>query len=430
INAVTSDKVDPISQQPELKVCAVALKLVEVFAADTTTHHKDLAGDGAGQAHRHESAIRASKVSAFAPVSEEISMTLIDNFATTLGLKTVVTPELSVDERSYLAGFIGGLQASAAHINAVPTLPLDCPVSPANRIYINGLLAGLFSRTLPIGVSAVNVSEGENQTPNKPVINILWASQTGNAEALAEKFAERLRESWTINSQAMNDYSVEKLAQDKHIIFITSTFGDGDAPDSGGDFWAQLTSASAPNLAHMEFALLALGDSNYDQFCGHGKKLFAHLQALGAKPIVDRVDCDTDFEVSAENWFAQLAVKLNESLNANFPTDASPIGLPINPPILPLTSTLASISDKKVDNGFTKNTPYLSRLVINKRLNNGSNAKDTRQFGFDLGAMGNQAGGIQYEAGDAMGIWPQNCPDLVNELAVALNVNREAPVIV
>lgn len=401
INAVTSDAIDAISQQPELKVCAVTLKRVEVFADDSQTQHESTTHTSSAQANM-----------AFAALSEETSMTLIDTFATTLGLKAIVAPELSVEEKTFLSGFIGGLTASAKHINAVPTLPVDCPVSPANRIYVNGLLAGLFSRTLPIGVSA-------NQAISKPALAILWASQTGNAEALAEKFAEQLSANWSVNLQAMNDYSVEKLAQDKHAIFITSTFGDGDAPDTGGDFWGQLSSDSAPNLAHLDFALLALGDSNYDQFCGHGKKLFARLQALGAKPLTERVDCDTDFETPSNEWFA----KLNESLKAHLPTETS------SNTASNMASTTTT-SAKKSEGGFSKTNPYLSRLVINTRLNTGSNTKDTRQFGFDLGALGNQAGGIQYEAGDAMGVWPQNCPDLINELVVALNVNREAPVIV
>lgn len=398
INAVTSDAIDAISQQPELKVCAVQLKRVEVFADDSHTQTESTAQKNSAQTSM-----------AFAALSEETSMTLIDTFATTLGLKAAVAPELSVEEKTFLSGFIGGLTASAKHINAVPTLPVDCPVSQANRVYVNGLLAGLFSRTLPIGVSA-------NQAINKPALAILWASQTGNAEALAEKFAEQLSGSWNVNLLAMNDYSVEKLAQDKHAIFVTSTFGDGDAPDSGGDFWGQLSSDSAPNLANLEFALLALGDSNYDQFCGHGKKLFARLQALGAKPLTERVDCDTDFETPSNEWFA----KLSESLKAHLPTETSPS----------MANIPATSSAKKAEGGFSKTNPYLSRLVINKRLNSGSNTKDTRQFGFDLGAFGNKEGGLSYEAGDALGVWPQNCPDLVNELAIALNVNREAPVIV
>jgi len=392
VNAVTSDAVDAISQQPELKVCAVTLKRVDVFADDSNSTITQ---------HSNSSASQSTSL-AFSALSEETSMTLIDTFAMTLGLKAVVAPELSVDERSYLSGYISGLQASAKHISAVPTLPQDCPVSTANRIYVNGLLAGLFSRTLPIGVSANDVS-------NKPSLSILWASQTGNAEALAEKFAAQLNvQGWAVNCQAMDDYSFEKISSDQHILFITSTFGDGDAPDNGNGFWSQLNSDAAPQLAHLHFSVLALGDSNYGQFCGHGKNLFARLQALGAKALAERVDCDTDFEAPSNEWF----VKLNESLNAHLPNEN--------------TSGMTQItSTKKVEEGFSKTNPYPARLIINERLNSGSAAKDTRQFGFDLGSSG-----IQYEAGDALGVWPQNCPELVNELEVALNLNQQAPVVV
>lgn len=392
INAVTSDAADAISQQPELKVCAVTLKRVEVFADDS---------DNTSTQHLHSSTPQAVEL-AFAALSEETSMTLIDTFATTLGLKAVATPELSVDERSYLSGYISGLQASAKHISAVPTLPQNCPVSPANRIYVNGLLAGLFSRTLPIGVSANDVS-------NKPSLNILWASQTGNAETLAEKFAAQLNtQGWAVNCQSMDDYNFEKVGSDQHTLFITSTFGDGDSPDNGSGFWSQLTSDAAPKLEHLNFAVLALGDSNYGQFCGHGKNLFARLQTLGAKALTDRVDCDTDFEAPSSEWFA----KLNESLKVHLPSESS-------------SSMTQTPTTKKADEGFSKTNPYPAHLIINKRLNSGSASKDTRQFGFDLGESG-----IHYEAGDALGVWPQNCPELVNELEIALNLNQEAPVVV
>jgi sulfite reductase (NADPH) flavoprotein alpha-component len=391
INAVTSDAIDEISQQPELKVCAVTLKRVEVFADDSDTIST------VTPEKRSASPTSAS----FATLSEETSMMLIENVKTTLGLKHSFAPEFSLDERSYLNGFIRGLTESAKHINAVPTLPQDCPISLHNRIYVNGLLAGLFSRTWPMGVD-------KNEAHNKPTLNILWASQTGNAEALAEKFALQLdAQGWKTETHAMDDYPFDKLSQAQYLVFITSTFGDGDAPDNGSNFWNQLNSDNTPSLTQLNYCVLALGDSSYSQFCGHGKNLFSRLQTLDAKAILDRVDCDTDFESVSNTWFT----KLSEQLKQYLPKENSSI-----------QPTVASQQSTK---GFSKTNPYPASLIINKRLNGGSKSKDTRQFGFDLAGSG-----LQYEAGDALGVWPQNCPELVTELETVLRINREAPVIV
>jgi len=262
----------------------------------------------------------------------------------------------------------------------------------------------MFSRVLPMGVVAAA------PTVAKPELLLLWASQTGNAEALAEKFAQQLSaQGWAVNVKSMNDYSPEKLATHKFAVFVTSTFGDGDAPDSGGDFWSQLNIDAAPALSTLQFALLALGDSNYDQFCGHGKKLFARLQALGAKALVERVDCDTDFEVPAGEWFAKLSEQL---------APLTSVALAASQPSSMTTNTSSTAA-------YGKANPYGSRLIINKRLNAEGSGKDVRQFGFDLGESG-----ITYEAGDALGIWAKNCPEYVFELEQALNLNADAPVVV
>ncbi|MEN0035467.1 MAG: bifunctional nitrate reductase/sulfite reductase flavoprotein subunit alpha [Cellvibrio sp.] len=396
INAVTSDKVDAISQQPELKIAAVALKRVEVFVE---ANELEFVGASAAPAYDYTSA------KAFAAVAEETSMTLIKSFAEKIGVVESVAPSFSDVERNYLSGYISGLQATAKLITAVPALPADAPIAPGNLTWVNGLLAGMFSRVLPIGVTASAPQEA------KPELLLLWASQTGNAETLAEKFAQQLSaQGWAVNVHSMNDYSIEKLAANKLVVFITSTFGDGDAPDNGGDFWSQLTADSAPVLNQLQFALLALGDSNYDQFCGHGKKLFARLQALGATALVERVDCDSDYEASAGEWFAKLKEQLAPLTNAANQSST-------------MSATTTSTSTQAA--AYTKANPYPSRLVINKRLSAAGSGKDVRQFGFDLGESG-----ITYEAGDAMGIWPKNCPDYVFELEQALNLNADAPVVV
>lgn len=404
INAVTSDQIDPLSQQPELKIAAVSLKRVQVFASDESP-------SAAVQNTETQNTATPSYSEAaysFAAVAEETSMTLINSLVDTLGVKQAVAPVLAQEEQQYLQGFISGLTASARLISAVPALPADAPVDPANRVWINGLLAGMFSRVLPLGLE--QMAAQQNPAANQQELLVLWASQTGNAEALAETFTARLCEQgWAARVLAMNDLSLETLAVATHALFITSTFGDGDAPDSGGDFWQVLSAEAAPRLEKLHYGLLALGDSNYDQFCGHGKKLDARLQALGAQPLLARVDCDVDFEAPAHHWFEQLGGVLAPQLTA------AAVSTSLETP-----SRASSPSAT-----YTKANPFPARLVINQRLNAEGSAKDVRQLGFDLADSG-----IRYQAGDALGVWPQNCPELVFELEQALNLNAEAPVVV
>ncbi len=343
INAVTNDAVDPISLQPEFKYCAVALARVELID--------------------HQFLDRPS------PVAEDTAMSRLDAFAEIAGIRNLPTPPLSENERTYLAGFLSGLQSNAARqAVGVPTMPANAPLTDAARLWLNGLLGGLFSHT-------------QSHAAPSPDVTLLWASQTGNAEALAERFAKRLRDAGiAVELSAMSDFPASKLASTHTLALISSTFGDGDPPDNGEGFWRSLSTAET-RLESLRFAVLALGDPNYDQFCNHGKQLDQRLLELGATRLLERVDCDTEFEALADAWL----VRFQQTLA---PTK----------PIAPATPA-----------GKTK--LYGSRLLLNRHLNPLSTHKETRQFALDLAGSG-----LTYEAGDALGVRPRNCPELVNEL--------------
>ena len=407
INAVTNDAVDPISQQPELKFCAVALSRV------TPPERAEAPDSHAGAAPTHA----APATPLHASSTQELDMSRIDALATLIGLPDTPPPVLSDAERLYMAGFVSALRSSEGRQAAgLPTLPPSAPFAPNTRLWLDGVLAGLFSRAdsgLPApdapamllpetaGAPAVRIMRA------RPRVSLLWASQTGNVEALTEHYATRLLDSgFEIHLSCMADVKLDALAKMQYVLLMTSTFGDGDPPDNGQSFWQALKAESAPRLEGVQFALLAFGDPNYDQFCGHGRQLDARLHALGAARLLDRVDCDTEYQATADAWLERVTACIkaaDEALHA----------APANGMIPPLTGLMP-----------TKANPAPSRLVQNLRLNKGA-TKDTRYF-----SLATADTGLAYEAGDALGVWPSNCPELVDEIICLSGLNADAPVTV
>ncbi|PRX31370.1 sulfite reductase (NADPH) alpha subunit [Paraburkholderia sp. BL18I3N2] len=416
INAVTSDAIDPVSQQPELKFCAVALSPVAVERVEPFLNDDDVSlADGAVAVAA--SAAPANTVSASA---EDLDMPRIDALTSLLQLPPTPAPSLTDQERVYLAGFVNGLRsAEAQDIDRVPVLPASAPFDAANRLYVDGLLAGLYSRVATTPAAALTSPHGATNAETSPAssgvrivrarpkVTLLWASQTGNTESLTEGYATRLMESgFEIRTSCMADYQASTLAKAQYALLMTSTFGDGDPPDNAQSLWAQLNAEGAPRLDGVRFAVLALGDRNYDQFCGHGRRLDERLAGQGALRLIERVDCDSEYQESADAWLERVIVRIKEEDAALY---AVPPGGMINA-VVP--GTVA-----------TKTRPAASRLVSNLRLNKQGAAKDTRYFSLSTGDSG-----LEYEAGDALGVWPSNCPELVDELIALSGVSADAAV--
>ncbi|WP_432669436.1 molybdopterin-dependent oxidoreductase [Pseudomonas umsongensis] len=382
INAVTNDAVDPISQQPEFKFCAVALQRVELID------------------HQFLQTPAPATVDS-SPLPEELAMSSIETFADLAGIRCLPSPPLNDSERTYLAGFLSGLQSPAGRQAAgVPVLPPSAPLATETRLWLDGLLGGLFSR-VDAGVADQAATLADVTAENAPTVTLLWASQTGNAETLAERLAARLRDAgFAVELSAMADFPAGKLASTQNLALISSTFGDGDPPDNGEGFWHTLSTAQT-RLESLRFAVLALGDPAYDRFCQHGKQLDQRLQELGATRLLERVDCDTEFEERADTWLAQLQKTLRPEAV-----------------VVAHSHTAASAAQTP-----GKAKPHASRLLANLHLNRQSPHKETRMFSLDLADSG-----LGYEAGDALGVHPRNCPELVDELLDLTRLNGETPV--
>ncbi|MES2625306.1 MAG: bifunctional nitrate reductase/sulfite reductase flavoprotein subunit alpha [Pseudomonadota bacterium] len=382
VNAVTSDAVDPISKQPEFKFCAVALERVEIEDAPVT-----LLDEIRALSHAYQMAEMA-EVNAMATDSGKI-----EQLSSALLIPQEFIPVLNSAEQRYLSGFFTGLRERKD--SGVPMLPPEAPFDADQRIWLNGLLAGLFSRV---------------ETPTNPLpITLLWASQTGNAETLAGSIATHLKaRGWSPRLFSMADYDTVKLEKEQVLLLVSSTYGDGEPPDNGQRFWKFLKSEAAPQLSSLHYAVLALGDPSYDQFCGHGKNLDERLTALGASALSTRIDCDPDYHASVDAWLEQLYPQLQ----ALAPEQTRLI-------------TLDSVGTKPTVPVNNKAKPVASRVLTNLKLNAAGATKETRYFSLAIGESG-----LLYEAGDALGVMPTNCPDLVAEILGLANLRADQPVAV
>lgn len=273
--------------------------------------------------------------------------------------------------------------------NQIPRIPEDAPFNNEQRAWLNGFLASMF----PNGIDSPSQS-----TPAKP-IKIVFASQTGNAENLAKQLGKQAK-TMSLGPKVVDisSYTVDDLQKDEHVLIIASTYGEGDPPDTAIPFWESISSENAPKLDKTNYAILALGDSNYPDFCEFGKKLDTRLAELGATRLHERVDCDVDFEDTFATWSQSTLSKLGEAAPSQelATQDAGPIE-------------------------YSKKNPFPAKLTDNYNLNLEGSKKETRHIEIDIANSG-----LHYEAGDAIGILAKNCEVLAADIIQAAKLNPEA----
>lgn len=234
-------------------------------------------------------------------------------------------------------------------------------------------------------------------------LTILYGSQTGNGQALAEAYAAELESAGvavTLNN--MQDFKVRQLKDEHNVILVVSTHGDGDPPDDAVDFIEQLQSKKAPKLNQLKYAVLALGDSSYPDFCITGQHIDARLAELGAQRYADCALADLDIEEVANPWWATLQPTLVETL---LDGSASNNNLTNVTPLRPAPELIS----------YNRKNPYQAELLTNQRITSSLTGKDVRHIELDLGESG-----LQYLPGDALGVWPTNPSVIVNDVANAL----------
>ena len=279
---------------------------------------------------------------------------------------------------------------------APPAIPESAPFTPEQRAWLNGFVAGVFARA----AAAAAPAQAEKLRP----LTILFGSQTGTAEALARRAAKAAgQRGFAASVLDMGQVSAARLAQNSNLLLITSTHGDGEPPDNARALHAALHAAGAPPLAGLRYSVCALGDTNYAQFCRAGRDFDAALEKLGATRSAARVDCDIDYEKPFSAW-------LDEALGSLGAGDAPP------PP--------AAAQPEPVLAGPSRSRPHQGLLTTSRLLSGAGSAKQVHHVEFSLADSD-----MAYEAGDALGVWPGNCPALVSEIVARLGCDGEEAVV-
>ena len=275
-------------------------------------------------------------------------------------------------------------------MNPTPQIPVNAPFNEAQRLWLNGYIAGIISQAN----SESNPSES-SKNKIKQRIPIVFASQSGNSQSLAEQFGDELEKSgFETPVFGAEEYENFDLTKEEFLLIISSTWGDGDPPDNAVDFWNHINSENHPRLEKLQYSVLGLGDKNYLHFCAMGEKFDKRLEELGAKRLTPRGECDVDYEETAEDWFNGVLKNLDTSIKKE--------------------------TTKANTDGYSKKNPFPAKVILNKNLNEQESQKQTHHVEFDLSGSN-----LSYEAGDVLGIYPTNDPELINELITNLNFDPD-----
>lgn len=285
-------------------------------------------------------------------------------------------------------------------------------LTDTQRIWLSGFLTAVGGASFAGGAPATAIAVAPAAAPVAREATVLYGSQTGNSHKLAKKLGAKLAEQGVqATVLAMSDFKANNLKKVQDLFIVVSTHGEGDAPDNAIAFYEFLHSKRAPQLEDVRFSVLALGDTSYEFFCQTGKDFDKRLGELGATRIVDRVDCDVDFEESANEWIGQVLAKLKEASASGAGSAAG--------------AASAAAGAPAAESEYSRSNPFQAEVLENLNLNGRGSDRETRHVEISLAGSG-----LSYEPGDSLGIVPQNDPTLVDALIEAMGWQADATVVV
>ncbi|HID82094.1 MAG TPA: assimilatory sulfite reductase (NADPH) flavoprotein subunit [Chromatiales bacterium] len=241
-----------------------------------------------------------------------------------------------------------------------------------------------------------------NNTATAPALTILYGSQTGNAHGLAASLSQ-LAAARGINANliSMADYKPRQLEKETLVLFIVSTQGEGEPPESAHELLRHLNSARAHRLEQLNYAVFGLGDSSYTHFCKTAKEFDKRLTQLGATSVNPRVDADIDYQPVAEQWNQQVLEQAERFLEKQ-----------------PHSVVSLDTARKLRQQEYTRGTPYGAQLLESRRITSEQSTHEVHHLTLEV-----DPDSFQYQPGDAVGVWFENDRLLVERILGLLNID-------
>ena len=286
-------------------------------------------------------------------------------------------------------------------------------LTQSQKVWLSGYLAASQSASVS-GVPeelAVQLPAGSTGQTISKEVTVLYGSQTGNAQKLAEKAGKTLEErGFQVTISSMSDFKTNSLKKIQNLLIVVSTYGEGDAPDNAQSFHEFLHGKRAPKLDQLNFSVLALGDSSYELFCQTGKDFDQRLAELGGTRLYPRFDCDLDYDEPAAEWLKGVVDSLSEAQGGN--AEQAP-------------EAASEAAAQAVESVYSRTNPFQAEVLENLNLNGRGSNKETRHIELSL-----EGSGLTFEPGDVVGVYPTNDSELVDLILQETKWNPEEMVTV
>lgn len=307
---------------------------------------------------------------------------------------------MSINQLSALASPLNDQQIDQLKLAAAES-------SPQQLAWISGYFWGLSQSQSP-ATAAAPASNVLAVAKPAGQLTIIYASQTGNAKGVAEALQQQAQaQDIAVKLVSAGDFKGKNLTKETHVIIVASTHGEGEAPDDAIELHEFLQSKKAPKLPDLHYAVIGLGDSSYEFFCQTAKDFDQYLAKLGAQPMLERLDCDVDYDAAAAEWQLQVLEKTQQTLST---AEAEVVQLPVG-------------QHQAATTVYNKHHPFSASLSVSQKITGRGSDKDVRHIEIDL-----EESGLTYQPGDALGVWFENDPQLADTILAKLGLEADTSV--